>query len=64
MVVETPVNLTDYQKDLLHKLEQSLDGEEKEKEGDSSKSSESSHKPKGDSFKDNVKNFFKNLGKN
>lgn len=64
VVVETPVNLTDYQKDLLHKLEQSLDGEEKEKESDSSKSSESSHKPKGDSFKDNVKNFFKNLGKN
>lgn len=64
VVVETPVNLNDYQKDLLHKLEQSLEGESKDskdkKEGKNS--TESGHRPKSEDFMDNMKSFFKNLG--
>ena len=66
VVVETPVNLTDYQKDLLHKLEQSLDGDDNSTAANASNDSNQkggSHKPIGDSFLDNVTNFFKNLGK-
>ncbi len=69
VIVETPVNLTDYQKDLLHKLEQSLDGDSEKDEAKDSKSSSSSkskansQKPMMQRFADNVADFFKNLGK-
>lgn len=66
VTVETPVNLNDYQKDLLHKLEQSLDGEDgADGEGGSTKSNinVASHKPKTESFGEKVKSFIKNLGK-
>lgn len=66
VLVETPVNLTDYQKDLFHKLEQSLDGDEGStvsSETDKEKhNSSDSHKPLSKSFLDNVADFFKNLG--
>ena len=61
VVVETPVNLTDYQKELLHKLEQSFENDDKQ---DSKVvNSGSSQKPLNDSFADKVKKFFKELGK-
>lgn len=60
VVVETPVNLTDYQKDLLHKLEQSLDGDEQS--GSKTKES-SSHKPLWKSFADSVSDFIDNMKK-
>ncbi|MDO5054406.1 MAG: molecular chaperone DnaJ [Pasteurella oralis] len=49
IIVETPVKLNEEQKELLRKLEESLEG--------------SNHKPKSSSFFDGVKNFFDNLGK-
>lgn len=67
VVVETPVNLTEYQKDLLHKLEQSLDGDENGEQNKDSASAKgkdnTSHKPMIQTFSENVTNFFKNLGK-
>ncbi|ABR74457.1 molecular chaperone DnaJ [Actinobacillus succinogenes] len=50
ITVETPVKLTDEQKDLLHKLEASLEGK-------------TTQRPKSSSFLDGVKKFFDNLGK-
>ncbi|MFD0965496.1 molecular chaperone DnaJ [Seminibacterium arietis] len=50
IIVETPINLSEEQKDLLRKLEESL--QEKQK-----------HSPKSSSFLDGVKKFFDNLGK-
>ena len=73
IVVETPVNLTEHQKDLLKQFEASINGEEevesKSKDDDSAsaKSKEkkqtvkTSHKPKADKFFDGVKKFFKDL---
>ncbi|HHF0148920.1 TPA: molecular chaperone DnaJ [Haemophilus influenzae] len=52
IVVETPVNLTSEQKELLHKLEESLQGKDLSK-----------HAPKSSGFLDGVKKFFDNLGK-
>ncbi|UEA17650.1 molecular chaperone DnaJ [Pasteurella canis] len=49
IIVETPVRLSEEQKELLRKLEESLEG--------------SSNKPKSSSFFDGVKNLFDNLGK-
>ena len=67
VVVETPVNLTNYQKDLLHKLEQSLSGDESKDEtkGDAAqdKGKGSNSQPLGKSFLDNMTEFFKNLSK-
>ncbi|PJG83139.1 molecular chaperone DnaJ [Caviibacterium pharyngocola] len=51
IVVETPVKLNDEQKDLLRKLEESLEGGSKR------------HNPKSSGFLDGVKKFFDNLGK-
>lgn len=60
LVVETPVNLNDHQKDLLKKLEESLTGESsKETKNDSSKVS--SHSPKSDSFFKKFKQFVNDL---
>ncbi|MDP8177380.1 molecular chaperone DnaJ [Pasteurella skyensis] len=50
VTIETPVSLTDEQKDLLKKLEATLDGKKK-------------HRPKHDGFFDGVKRFFDTLGK-
>ncbi|QLB13214.1 molecular chaperone DnaJ [Bisgaardia hudsonensis] len=50
IIVETPVKLNEEQKDLLRKLEESMENG-------------SSHRPKNSSFLDGVKNFFDNLGK-
>ena len=50
VVIETPVNLNQEQKELLEKLEESLKGQK-------------SHSPKSSSFLDGVKKFFDNLGK-
>ena len=52
IVVETPVNLTSEQKELLQKLEESLQGKDLSK-----------HAPKSSGFLDGVKKFFDNLGK-
>ena len=52
IVVETPVNLTTEQKELLQKLEESLQGKDLSK-----------HAPKSSGFLDGVKKFFDNLGK-
>lgn len=52
IVVETPVNLTSEQKELLQKLEESLQGKDLSK-----------HAPKFSGFLDGVKKFFDNLGK-
>ena len=66
VVVETPVNLTDYQKDLLKKLDESLSGEESS--GDvkgnaaQSKSKSSDSQPSIKKFIDNMAEFFKNSG--
>lgn len=62
VVVETPVNLTDYQKDLLHKLEQSLDGDEQNSSKAKGKDA-SSHKPLWKSFADSVSDFIDNMKK-
>ena len=60
LVVETPVNLNDHQKDLLKKLEESLTGESsKETKNDSSKVS--SHSPKSDRFFNKFKQFVNDL---
>ena len=60
LVVETPVNLNDQQKDLLKKLEESLTGEaSKGAKSDSSKVS--SHSPKSDSFFEKFKKFVNDL---
>ncbi|MBE2896387.1 molecular chaperone DnaJ [Pasteurellaceae bacterium HPA106] len=48
VIVETPVKLNDEQKDLLKKLEKSLEGTSK-------------HRPKSSSFLDGVKKFFDDL---
>ncbi|WP_341503326.1 molecular chaperone DnaJ [Gallaecimonas sp. GXIMD4217] len=50
VVVETPVKLTDEQRELLEKLEQSLTGESAKR-----------HKPKAEGFFDGVKRFFDDL---
>lgn len=50
IVIETPVKLNEEQKELLQKLEESLEGQSK-------------HRPKSSSFLDGVKNFFDNLSK-
>ncbi|MCI7353860.1 MAG: molecular chaperone DnaJ [[Actinobacillus] rossii] len=50
IIVETPVSLNEEQKELLRKLEESLEGQEKQR-------------PKSSSFFDGVKKFFDNLGK-
>ena len=52
IAVETPVNLTSEQKELLQKLEKSLQGKDLSK-----------HAPKSSGFLDGVKKFFDNLGK-
>lgn len=65
VVVETPVKLNDYQKDLFHKLEQSFEeegGENKDKSKAVGKASES-QKPMSDSFTEKITKFFKDLGK-
>ncbi|WP_301098233.1 molecular chaperone DnaJ [Otariodibacter sp.] len=49
-IIETPVSLNDEQKDLLRKLEESLEGE-------------GQHRPKHEGFFEGVKKFFDNLGK-
>ncbi len=67
IVVETPVNLTDYQKELLQKFEASLNGEEepdaksKGKGKDNDAKHKASHKPKSESFFESVKNFIDDL---
>lgn len=74
IVVETPVNLTEHQKDLLKQFEASLNGEsegssKEQTENDSpsnskkekKKSSSANHKPKAEKFYDGVKKFFKDL---
>lgn len=68
VVVETPVNLTKYQKDLLEKFEQSLNGIEPGASEDSvddkvKLKKRSSHKPKTDGFLKGVKKFFDDLSK-
>jgi len=50
VVVETPVNLNDEQKELLQKLDESLQG------------GGSKHSPHSSSWLDGVKNFFKEMG--
>ena len=50
VIVETPVKLSEEQKELLRKLEESFDGKGK-------------HRPQQEGFLDSVKNFFSNLGK-
>ena len=52
IVVESPVNLSKEQKELLEKLEESLQGKGLSK-----------HSPKSSGFLDGVKKFFDNLGK-
>ena len=65
IVVETPVNLTSEQKDLLKKLEASLNGEATKDSSDSSKkdaaSKKVSHKPKSEGFLNKVKKFLDDL---
>ncbi|OOR98890.1 molecular chaperone DnaJ [Haemophilus paracuniculus] len=51
VVIETPVALNDEQRELLLKLEESLEGK-------------SQHRPQQEGFFDSVKKFFNNLGKN
>jgi molecular chaperone DnaJ len=50
VVVETPVNLTREQKDLLQQFEASLQSDSRR------------HHPREDSWLDGVKRFFKSLG--
>ena len=50
VIVETPVKLSEEQKELLRKLEESFDGKGK-------------HRPQQEGFLNSVKNFFGNLGK-
>ncbi|MDH2924779.1 molecular chaperone DnaJ [Nicoletella semolina] len=50
VIIETPVSLNEEQKELLRKLEESLEGK-------------SQHRPKHEGFFQGVKNFFDNLGK-
>lgn len=50
VVIETPVELNEEQKELLRKLEESLEGKSK-------------HRPKHEGFFKSVKKFFDNLGK-
>jgi len=67
IVVETPVNLTSHQKDLLKEFEASLNGEDadapKDKEGKvkANKKATVSHKPKAEGFIKGVKKFFEDL---
>lgn len=63
VVVETPVNLTAEQKDLLTKFEQSLDGDSHSGTKSEKKNSKEEHKPASKSFIDNVTEFFSNMGK-
>lgn len=60
VIVETPVNLTSEQKDLLRKFEASLNGEELD-DPDKQEKVRSSHKPKSEGFINSVKKFFDNL---
>ena len=50
VIIETPVSLNEEQKELLRKLEESLEGK-------------GQHRPKHEGFFKGVKNFFDNLGK-
>lgn len=50
VVIETPVSLNEEQKELLRKLEESLEGK-------------GQHRPKHEGFFQGVKKFFDNLGK-
>lgn len=50
VIIETPVSLNEEQKELLRKLEESLEGK-------------SQHRPQHEGFFKSVKNFFDNLGK-
>lgn len=59
VVVETPVNLNSKQKDLLRQLEASLNGEDESPER--RESVRSAHKPKRESLKDSIKQFFNDL---
>lgn len=64
IVVETPVNLTKEQKDLLKKFEESLNGDDKASTtGDSKKKTDTAakHKPKSAGFIKGVKKFFEDL---
>ena len=65
IIVETPVNLTSYQKDLLAKFEASLNGEENGKEIDpqAQAAARSSHTPKSEGFLNKVKKFFDDIAK-
>lgn len=68
VVVETPVNLTEEQKDLLVKFEQSLDGDSKaasdtKSSNKSASENKNEHKPGLKTFMDNVSEFFSNMGK-
>ncbi len=58
IVLETPVNLTNKQKELLRQFEASLNGEDSEKNV-----VRKSHKPKSESFMSGVKKFFDDLSK-
>lgn len=66
IVVETPVNLTDHQKDLLKQFEASLNGDDgKSGDKDSAKSTDTAakHKPKSEGFLKGVKKFFDDLSR-
>ena len=64
IVVETPVNLTSYQKDLLAKFEASLNGEEEGKEDPQAQAAaRSAHTPKSEGFLNKVKKFFDDIAK-
>ena len=51
VVVETPINLTDRQKELLEELDETLQGKYAQK-----------HSPTSSSWLDGVKKFFENMG--
>ena len=65
MVVETPVNLNEEQKDLLRKLEISLNGGDINSQAteitDGAKTAE--HSPRKEGFLNNMKKFFEDLSK-
>ena len=70
IVVETPVNLTAHQKDLLKEFESSLNGDDKDSKdsksektvkSSSSTSAAANHKPKSAGFMKGVKKFFDDL---
>ena len=61
VIVETPVNLNEEQKDLLRRLESSLNGGSSDP--DKQAKARSAHKPKSESFLKGVKRFFDDLSK-